>query len=51
MHRCASFAVVKKSDRKACTKADWRNDELTMTPKKNADCTFVEKSKTCEAKL
>jgi hypothetical protein len=47
---CAGIAVVKKSDRKACGKADWKNDEPTMTARA-ADCAFAKKSKTCEAKL
>jgi hypothetical protein len=46
---CGNIAIVKKSDRKACIKADWKNDEPTMTPK-NADCAFDKKSKTCGAK-
>jgi len=47
---CAGIAVVEKSDRKACGKADWKNDEPTMTAR-TADFTFAKKSTTCETKL
>jgi hypothetical protein len=47
---CASFAVAKKPEQKACRQADWKNDEPAMKAK-DADCTFVKKSKTCAAKL
>jgi hypothetical protein len=46
---CASFSIVKKTDRKAGLKADWKNDEPTMSPK-NADCTFDKRSKSCQVK-
>jgi hypothetical protein len=45
---CASFPVATKADRKACKKADWKNDEPLLT-NKQADCAFVKSSKTCDA--
>ncbi len=46
---CAGIQIVKKSDRKACAKSDWKNDEPTMKAK-SADCAFDKKAKTCGAK-
>jgi hypothetical protein len=45
---CAGFPVARKAQRKACSRADWKNDEPTMTPKR-ADCKFDRASRACRA--
>jgi hypothetical protein len=47
---CGALPVTTKKERKACKRADWKNDEPTMNGKQ-ADCEFVKSSRTCEAKL
>jgi hypothetical protein len=45
---CAGVAVATKAGRKACKKADWKNDEPSMR-RKQSDCTFAKRTRTCDA--
>jgi hypothetical protein len=43
---CGALPAGTKAERRACKKADWKNDEPLMATRQ-ADCTYVKASRTC----